>query len=200
VSFQSMSGPWNAEEAARLAGWCWTALLVVWVVMRFTIKSAKRRESALEMLGHAVPAVLGFWLIFETNWKPPALQQNLLPNVAELWDLGLLFTALGVALAIWARLSLGNNWSGTVTLKDQHELVGSGPYRRIRHPIYTGLLLAALGSAMIKGHLHGWLGFLVLLLTFYFKARREERFLHDEFGAGFDEHARRTGMFLPRWT
>ena len=113
---------------------------------------------------------------------------------------GLALTAFGIALSIWARLTLGANWSGIVTLKKDHELIRAGLYRWIRHPIYTGILVAMIGTALIKGHLPGWLGFAVILVTFYFKARREERFLRQEFGLGFDEHMRNTGMFLPKWT
>lgn len=195
-----LTSSWNAEEAARLAGWCWMVLAAVWLVMRFTIKKSKKRESLWEITQHTAPALLGFWLIFERVWKWPPFEQKPLPDTATLWNAGLFLTFLGVAIAIWARFSLGRNWSGVVTLKDQHELVGTGPYRWIRHPIYTGLLLAAFGTAMIKGHLRGWLGFLILLVMFYYKARREEMFLRQEFGPGFDEHARRTGMFLPKWT
>lgn len=109
-------------------------------------------------------------------------------------------TALGVGISIWARVTLGANWSGLVTLKKGHELIRKGLYRRVRHPIYTGILTSFLGTELIRGHLRGWLGFAIVLASFYFKALREERFLQQEFGAGFEEHARQTGMFLPKWT
>ena len=173
---------------------------IVWILMQFTVKKAKKRESLWEIAQHMAPAVLGFWLIFERIWKWPPLEQKLLPDVPFVWNFGIALTIMGIAIAIWARFSLGRNWSGVVTLKAEHELVGSGPYRWIRHPIYTGILLGALGTAMIKGHIRGWLGFVVLVVMFYYKARREEDFLRQEFGTGFEEHARRTGMFLPKWT
>jgi protein-S-isoprenylcysteine O-methyltransferase Ste14 len=109
-------------------------------------------------------------------------------------------TALGVAISIWARLALGSNWSGVVTLKEDHELIRQGPYRWVRHPIYTGILLSFAGTALIEGRLRGWLGFAMVWATFYFKARREENFLRQEFGEGFEEHTRKTGMFLPKLT
>jgi len=87
-----------------------------------------------------------------------------------------------------------------VTLKQGHELIRSGLYRWIRHPIYTGILLGTIGTAIVEGHLRGWVSFAILVATFYRKARREESFLQQEFGAGFEEHVRSTGMFLPRWT
>ena len=77
-----------------------------------------------------------------------------------------MLTAIGIALAIWARFSLGSNWSGTVTLKENHELIRSGLYGRIRHPIYTGILLGAFGSGMIDGEVRDLLGFLILLCSF----------------------------------
>ncbi len=65
--------------------------------------------------------------------------------------LGMGLTAVGIAFALWARLWIGRNWSGTITIKDQHELIQRGPYSLVRHPIYTGLLLAFLGTALVHG-------------------------------------------------
>jgi protein-S-isoprenylcysteine O-methyltransferase Ste14 len=120
------------------------------------------------------------------------------PHVFEVWTMGLALTAVGVGISVWARLSLGSNWSGVVTLKKDHQLVRTGLYRWIRHPIYTGILLAMVGTAMIAANLRACLAVVLALVTLYFKARREERFLREEFGASFEEHSRRTGMFLPR--
>ena len=90
------------------------------------------------------------------------------------------------------------NWSGTVTIKSGHNLIRRGPYRWIRHPIYTGILLSFLGTILLQGEVRAFLGFVFVLLALYRKAKREERFLSEEFGEGFAEHAKHTGMFLPR--
>jgi protein-S-isoprenylcysteine O-methyltransferase Ste14 len=111
---------------------------------------------------------------------------------------GALLTGAGVGLAILARWHLGTNWSGTVTLKEGHELIRTGPYRAIRHPIYTGILLALLGTAIAFGEVRGLVAFAVAWGSFYFKARREEAFLTQEFGEKFGTHAKETGMFLPK--
>lgn len=190
----------TAEAVSRLAGYLWSVLLVVWVVLWFGSKRAKKLESPLEMLQHAIPVTLGFWLEFGKRGNWGWLDERVLPNIPALWLAGLVGTALGIAISIYARLSLGANWSGVVTLKAGHELIRKGLYRRIRHPIYTGILLGMVGTAMIRNHLRSWIGFALVFATFYFKARREERFLKQEFGARFDEHAQRTGMFLPKWT
>jgi protein-S-isoprenylcysteine O-methyltransferase Ste14 len=192
---------WNIvtqEAASQWAGYLWMLLGLVWLVMWFGMKRAKRVEAPWEMLQHALPATLGFWLLFEEGWK--GLKEKPFSLTPAIWWIGLALTAIGVGISIWARISLGANWSSVVTLKKGHELIRVGLYQRVRHPIYTGILLAALGTVLIKGHIRAWLALAVLWVTFYFKARREERFLRQEFGADYAEHARHTGMFLPKWT
>ncbi|MGB2628110.1 MAG: isoprenylcysteine carboxylmethyltransferase family protein [Candidatus Acidiferrum sp.] len=194
-----LHGELTPERALNLAKWCWLVLAFVWIAMAFAIKRAKRRESIVERLQYTGLLVAGFLLLFgEQSGNFRWLQTRLLPGVPGVWWAGLLLTAVGVAIAILARFSLGSNWSGTVTLKEDHELVRKGLYSRIRHPIYTGILLGAIGSGMIQGELRDLLGFLVLLTSFFIKAKREESFLFEEFGTKFTEHQRHTGMFLPK--
>lgn len=188
----------NAGRGMELASWLWTLLMVVWLILWFGMKRAKKRETPWERLQHIVPVSLAFWLLFGKQWKE--LDARLFPGTPLWLWVGVVVTALGIGISIWARLSLGANWSGTVTLKKDHELIRKGLYRWIRHPIYTGMLLAFAGTELIKGTAAGVLGFALVSLSFYIKARREENFLRQEFGQGFEEHARHTGMFLPRLT
>jgi protein-S-isoprenylcysteine O-methyltransferase Ste14 len=187
-----------AERAAQIAVWLWDVLLVVWLVMWFGKKSTKKSETPFERLQHIAPVLLAFWLLFGNDWT--VLNARVLPGLPAVLWVGLFLTALGVGIGVWARLSLGGNWSGTVTLKQDHELVRKGLYRWIRHPIYSGILLAFIGTAVIKGQVRGWIGLAILWTAFYIKARREESFLRQEFGEGFEEHLRHTGMFLPKLT
>jgi protein-S-isoprenylcysteine O-methyltransferase Ste14 len=194
---------WNTltpEVASLWSGRLWGLLMLVWIVLWFGMKKAKKRERWIERAEYSLLLVFGFFLVFggPSIWSP--LNTRLLPSTPDVLWTGLAATAIGIGISIWARLSLGSNWSGTVTLKDNHELVRKGLYRWVRHPIYSGILLGAVGSAIIKGHVRGFIGVLIILLSFYIKARREERFLREEFGAGFDEHSRQTGMFLPKLT
>jgi len=186
------------DRASQLSEWLWMALLLVWVALWFGKKRAKKLETPWEMLQHGLPVIAGFWLLFENRSK--WLNAEPWPGTPAVLGAGVALTALGVGISIWARFTLGANWSGVVTLKQGHELIRKGLYRSIRHPIYTGILIATVGTALIHGHLRSWVGFAIVAATFYFKARREERFLRQEFGAGFVEHSRQTGMFLPRWT
>jgi protein-S-isoprenylcysteine O-methyltransferase Ste14 len=191
-------GNLSAEQALEMARLLWTLLMLVWLALWFGMKRAKKRETRWERLQHVVPVLLAFWLLFGNQSK--VLDMRLFPETpVSLW-VGVLVTALGVGISIWARVSLGANWSGTVTLKKDHELIRKGLYRWIRHPIYTGMLVGFAGTELIKGHASGVLGIALLWLSFYIKARREENFLRQEFGEGFEEHARQTGMFLPRRT
>jgi len=190
----------NPEKASLWVMWCWWVLAGVWLLLMFWRKSVKKRETLEERIKHIAPMVIGFWLLFGRAWSVAGLDLRLIPSTqGVLWN-GVALTALGVAISIWARLALGSNWSGVVTLKEDHELIRKGPYRWVRHPIYTGILLSFAGTALIEGRLRGWLGFAMVWATFYFKARREENFLRQEFGEGFEEHTRKTGMFLPKLT
>ena len=191
-------GTITMEQALQMAVVLWYVLAMVWLVMWFGMKRAKRSETAWERVQHVVPVLVAFWLLFKRQW--PLLDQRLFPETSGVLWAGVLLTAVGVGIGVWARLSLGTNWSGTVTLKKDHELIRTGLYRWIRHPIYTGILVGFLGTELIRGQVRGLVGFLILWLSLYFKARREENFLRQEFGDGFEEHARHTGMFLPKLT
>ncbi|HTZ49667.1 MAG TPA: isoprenylcysteine carboxylmethyltransferase family protein [Verrucomicrobiae bacterium] len=188
------------EDAWMWASRMWLVLVAVWVLMWLGRKKTKKREAWGQRMEHGVLVIAGFYLLSASRLDWAWLNERVLPAVPGVWLAGLAVTALGIAAAIWARLSLGSNWSGMVTLKADHELVRSGLYRWIRHPIYTGILAGMIGSAMIRGYVRGWIGVVLVLLAFYLKARREESFLREEFGAGFDEHRRQTGMFLPKLT
>jgi protein-S-isoprenylcysteine O-methyltransferase Ste14 len=188
----------SAHQALRLCGRAWFFWAIWWLAMAFFSKANKRRENPAQRLQHVLPAAFGFLLIFNQDWRFVSLSRPLFPDNPTLMLLCVVVTVLGLLFAIWARLLLGSNWSGTVTIKANHELIRRGPYRWIRHPIYTGMLSALLATAVTQRLLGGLLGFLVVFVSLYLKARREESFLSQEFGDSFLEHRRHTGMFLPR--
>ena len=190
----------NTRQAMHFAEEAWTIWAVWWLAMAFFSKSTKRRESAAQRIEHLVPAMLGFTLVFREGFGGSWLARPIWPANPVLLIVCVTATILGLLFAAWARLILGSNWSGTVTIKTNHQLIRRGPYRWIRHPIYTGMLAALLASAVIQGLLSGMIGFAFVLLALYRKARREESFLSQEFGDGFMEHRQHTGMFLPRLT
>lgn len=183
-----------------MSGWAWASGVAVWVLMAFFSKSTKRRESPGQRLEHLIPALAGFLLIFREGTTPGWLGTAIFPDHPALMLVCVAVTILGLLFAVWARLALGSNWSGTVTIKANHQLIRSGPYRFIRHPIYTGMLAALLATTVTERLVIGLVGLAIVFLALWRKAKREESFLSQEFGPAFDEHRQHTGMFLPRWS
>jgi protein-S-isoprenylcysteine O-methyltransferase Ste14 len=179
---------------------CWIAFGLYWLVSALNRKVTKKRETYFQRFRYTLPLLICFWILLRPEYRDwyGWLAARFVPS-GPVWEwVGVAMTAAGVAIAIWARWHLGSNWSGVVTLKEGHELIRTGPYRAIRHPIYTGMLLGLLGTAVTIGEVRGLLAVALGWLSFYFKARREESFLTEEFGSAFVEHRRHTGMFLPR--
>lgn len=176
----------------------WVLFGAYWLASALKRKKTKQRETVLQRFGYTLLLGLAFYFLYQPHPFYDRLRDRFLPAgpVGE-W-LGVVLTAVGIAVAFWARWHLGTNWSGVVTLKEGHELIRTGPYRTIRHPIYTGILVALFGTAITFGEVRALLALAIAWLSFYIKARREELFLSQEFGPGFAEHKQRTGMFLPR--
>ena len=187
-------------QAFELSSKIWLVWCIVWLLMAAWSKPSKRRELPWQRLEHIIPMVFGFMLIYNhwLAWSWPA--SRIVPDNPAVAAIGLLLAAGGLIFAVWARVALGANWSGTVTIKSGHNLIRRGPYRWIRHPIYTGLLTSVAGSILLQGEVRSFLGFAIILFALYRKAKREERFLSEEFGDSFAEHAKHTGMFLPRFS
>jgi len=176
----------------------WILFGVYWLVSALKRKRTKQRETWAQRLAYTLPLVVASWLFLQPWARYGLLGERFVPAGAATEWTGVFLTGAGVALAIWARWHLGTNWSGTVTLKEGHELIRTGPYRTLRHPIYTGILLALLGTAITAGQVRGLVAVAIAWVSFYFKARREEAFLKQEFGEKFRMHAKETGMFLPK--
>jgi protein-S-isoprenylcysteine O-methyltransferase Ste14 len=111
---------------------------------------------------------------------------------------GLIVTILGLAFSAWARDVLGRNWSGRVIIQVDHQLITAGPYAYVRHPLYTGLLIALTGTTLVSGDYGSLLGLFLAVNIFRLKARREEQLLEAEFGAGYTVYRAHTGSLLPR--
>lgn len=176
----------------------WIGLAVYWFVSARRVKRARERENGAAFWIRIILLVVIFEFLFSDWGRAGWLGMRFLPDTWAIAIAGLAIEIMGIALAAWARYCLGGNWSGAVTLKEGHELVGSGPYRRIRHPIYSGIALGLAGTAVFIGEWRGVVAFAAMVISFFFKARKEEAWLTREFGAQFATHRARTGMFLPR--
>ena len=125
-----------------------------------------RRESLASRLLHVVPLVVGGVLI---GWRAMPWAALMPAPVATLaarsTGIGVRCWSPGLAFAVWARVHLGRNWSGSVTVKEGHELIRTGPYAYVRHPIYTGLITAVLGTAIASGTVRALLGLVIIVVS-----------------------------------
>ena len=176
----------------------WLAAGFVWLVGALTAKRAERRQNLASRLRHLALEVPAFFLVFEPITRPAWLARRFVPEPSIIAQyIGLVLTAAGIAFAISARVWIGRNWSGRVTIKEQHELIQSGPYSLVRHPIYSGFLLALLGTAMVLGEVRGLIGFAMAALGWIFKLRTEEAFLARQFGQDYLEYKQRVKALVP---
>ena len=184
----------------HLANYAWIAFLVYWLVSARKLKSIKRREPSAERVIYLAFMVVTYLLMFNDRLNFQWLGQRFVAPTRAIGAIGVAITVAGVAFAIWARAHLGENWSATVTVKQGHQLIRTGPYGRVRHPIYTGIMFGLAGTAVALGEYRGLLSLAMAGVCFYLKARKEERYLVQEFGEGFKEHLAQTGMFFPKFT
>ena len=166
--------------------------------MAFGRKRAVRRENPLGQLLQWVYLGTAYVLLFRIHLDTGALNARFVPESAWIAWFGAAVAVIGIGLAIWARVHLGRQWSSAVEIRADHKLIATGPYARLRHPIYTGMLTGMLGTALTVGEWRGLVAVLIATIGFSFKAKREERLLEEEFGPAFEEHKRRTGFLLPR--
>jgi len=176
----------------------WYVLLVYWAISALWVKRNRVKENWAERFVVLVVVVLAFCLLFCDWMRIGRLQLRFLPQQAWIGWTGIALTFAGVAFALWARISLGAYWSGRVTLKEEHRLIRSGPYKFVRNPIYTGMLLAMVGSAIVAGEWRGVLAVALLYGALSAKALREEGLLLAEFKSEYEEYRHSTGFLLPR--
>lgn len=175
---------------------CWIIFYVYWIVHARGVKPAAEKQSRLSGLAHRLPVVLGAVLLFVPFMRfPPGVK--LIPHDDLTRDFGTAVCAAGLMVAIWARRTLAGNWSSNVTFKKGHELVQDGPYRYVRHPIYTGLLLMCLGTAIAGGRLHSWLGLAIMCAGFWIKLKQEERLMLRHFPDEYPSYRKRVKALVP---
>jgi protein-S-isoprenylcysteine O-methyltransferase Ste14 len=185
-------------DGITICGYLWTGFFVIWIIWAWRTKKTQSRESVGSRLSYVVFAIMAFFVMFDPRVSRGWLLRHILPNWPWLDAAGVVVTAAGLGFAIWARAYLGSNWSGSVTVKVGHELIQTGPYRWVRHPIYTGMILGMLGTAMARGQARGAVGVVLLYISFYIKSGIEERTMRATFGEKYNEYSRRTGRIVPR--
>jgi protein-S-isoprenylcysteine O-methyltransferase Ste14 len=176
---------------------CWVVWALVWAVAaRFASQTKQRQSSGARRIQIAL-YIVAVALMIGPSWLPQGpLAIRIVTGLGAAW-VGVGLTVAGLAFAIWARFFLGRNWSGDVTLKEGHSLIDTGPYALARHPIYTGLLTAFLGAALLRGTIGAFLGVALYGVAFASKISTEERLLASEFGPTYEAYRKRVKALVP---
>ena len=119
---------------------CWLTFVIVWLLAALWTKRSVYRESGSQRLRYTLPILAAYFLLTNGGRMPYPLNLRVGPHTAIVAWAGMILSVAGLGFAIWARVVIGRNWSGTITLKEDHQLIERGPYRLVRHPIYTGIL------------------------------------------------------------
>lgn len=175
----------------------WIVFLLYWQIKAANTKTTKRLEPAGSRILRVFIFLIAIVLLSTTRIPLPWLY--LQPWPAGLWPfwLGAAVTIAGLLFAVWAREHLGSNWSRSVTIKQGHELITTGPYAMVRHPIYTGILTGFLGMAIAISQVRGFIVFVLIFLVFWIKLRMEEQWMRAQFGETYSTYAHRTAALVP---
>jgi protein-S-isoprenylcysteine O-methyltransferase Ste14 len=172
---------------------CWVVFMIYWEIAAKNAAPAKSSESPTSRGVHVFLTNVALLLIA----MPIHGLGRFLPADSLVMAAGLVIEVVGLSLAIWARRHLGRNWSGEITIKQGHELVRTGPYRHLRHPIYTGLLTMYLGFTVATGEWLGVVGLAIGLLAYWRKTRMEEATLRTAFGSEYDSYRADSWAIVP---
>lgn len=175
----------------------WVVWLLFWRVSALQTKPTEQHESPASRASHIIPLVIGVVLIAFPQVPPAWLHRRVLGDPQLLYWAGTALVAAGLGFSIWARRHLGANWSARITLKKGHVLVRTGPYRWVRHPIYTGLLLAIFGTALARNDWCPLLGFVIVTASFIRKLSVEERWMLGAFEDEYRDYKARVPALIP---
>ncbi len=181
--------------------WLIVAIFILWElywgVAALGTKRATKKEPLITRIPVVVGILLAIVLLLAPGWLGSFMDGSFTAHSDVTYLPGLLLACAGMGFAFWARATLGTNWSGRVTIKEDHELVTRGPYSLVRHPIYTGALFGVAGSALALGHVGGIFSVVIMLGIFIHKIRLEERVMGGHFGEKYAEYKRKTKALIP---
>jgi protein-S-isoprenylcysteine O-methyltransferase Ste14 len=175
----------------------WLLWALYWLVSARSVKPIRQREPLPSRISFVVVMLLAGVLLRTGRHRLHWLQAQWMGGGWTRYWVAVVLVVAGLSFSVWARRTLGRNWSATVSVKVDHELVQTGPYRRIRHPIYTGLLLAVFGSGLAAGRLYGIAAFLLVALALWWRLRVEERWMAAEFGQRYEDYRHSSWALIP---
>ena len=176
---------------------CWLVFVAIWVIAAVSTKRTVYRETRAQRLRYWVWLVSAYFLLLYGPRLPYPLNLRIVPHATPAAMAAAVLCVIGLAFAVWARVTLGRNWSGVVTLKEGHELIERGPYRFVRHPIYTGILIMFFATALAVGHLAGFAATFLMFASFWIKLRDEEKLMLQQFPEQYAAYRQRTRRIVP---
>jgi protein-S-isoprenylcysteine O-methyltransferase Ste14 len=190
----------SLDSAAGIEGLlilvCWVTYGVYWISAARKAKPNAERQDLKSMLAHRIPFILGIFLIACPNLID-ALEVQAIPDKSLARAAASLICIMGLAFAMWARRTLAGNWSGSVNFKQGHQLIESGPYRLVRHPIYTGVLLMLLALALESDSFQAMLGFAFACVALVIKLTQEEALMIRHFPDEYPSYRERVRALVP---
>ncbi len=175
----------------------WVAFVVYWQIKAARTKTTQRLEPAASRILRLVTFTIVIVLLLPVPIPLPWLYRELWPQGLWPFWIGAAFTVGGLLFAVWARLHLGSNWSRSVTIKQDHELITTGPYALVRHPIYTGILVGFFGTAIALSQVRGVIVVVLVFLVLWAKLRMEEEWMRSQFGETYAAYAHQTAALVP---
>jgi protein-S-isoprenylcysteine O-methyltransferase Ste14 len=175
----------------------WLLICAIWLGSSPFVKPTIHKQSVYSRLEQAAVFGVGLYLLFGSPSTPDWFNQPVFTVTIPIALAGLGIAACGAGFSIWARLTLGENWSATATIKRDHALIMRGPYRAVRHPIYTGILVALLGSALQQGLVRSFLAVLICAVGLWLKVAVEEQFMVQRFGEQYLRYRRDVSALVP---
>jgi protein-S-isoprenylcysteine O-methyltransferase Ste14 len=172
----------------------WMLVMTVWLALAFEsnepveVKRDRRSDVAVWIVS------IGWVVLLLARFNGP----QIIPRLMFVRIIGSALTITGLVFALWARFYLGSNWDAFISLKLRHKMVRSGPYAIVRHPIYSGFMLALVGSALNFGHLRSFIAATMVILAWVYKSRLEEAFMRDHFGMEYDQYCHDVRRLIPR--
>lgn len=175
----------------------WIVFLIYWQIKAIGAKTTQRIEPLASRILRVV--VFGIAILLLSSRRIPLRWLYLQPWPEGFWLfwLGAAVFVAGLLFAVWAREHLGTNWSRSVTIKEGHELITTGPYAVVRHPIYTGILVGFLGTAIALSEVRGFIAFMLIFFILWVKLSMEERWMRSEFGETYAAYSRQTAALVP---
>jgi protein-S-isoprenylcysteine O-methyltransferase Ste14 len=175
----------------------WFAFMVYWQIKASHTKTTERLESGVSRVTRAAVFLAAIVLLSVPQLPGPFLYRSFLHQGLEPFYTGATITVAGLLFAVWAREHLGANWSRSVTIKKDHELITSGPYAVVRHPIYTGILAGFLGTVIAEGQVRSLIALALVSVALWYKLRMEERWMKAYFGASYNAYSHRVAALVP---